>query len=236
MYHGGDRPAPPGPPGPRPYRRRLLRHPSACGAAVAGVTARGLEPALFELIDRHYLAAVNEWKHTGLREDAAVLAARPDRHPRARRAGSGRGDPRGVRRGRRHRGDHVHRRRRGRSALRRPAAGVFGAAAARRRDPGRGRLPAPRATGRDADAGREIAARHDTSSRMRPTPGTATCTRCSSHRAATRRRGSVAGRVRRHHRGRARHGRHRHRRARRWDPQTRRHAAGAGAGRGGHAT
>jgi glycolate oxidase len=46
---------------------------SACGAAVAGVTARGLEPALFELIDRPCLAAVNEWKHTGLREDAAAL-------------------------------------------------------------------------------------------------------------------------------------------------------------------
>jgi glycolate oxidase len=45
----------------------------ACGAAVAGVTARGLEPAVFELIDRHCLAAVNEWKHTGLPEDAAVL-------------------------------------------------------------------------------------------------------------------------------------------------------------------
>jgi glycolate oxidase len=45
----------------------------ACGAAVAGVTARGLEPAVFELIDRHCLAAVNEWKHTGLPEDAAAL-------------------------------------------------------------------------------------------------------------------------------------------------------------------
>jgi glycolate oxidase len=45
----------------------------ACGAAVAGVTARGLEPAVFELIDRHCLAAVNAWKHTGLPEDAAVL-------------------------------------------------------------------------------------------------------------------------------------------------------------------
>jgi glycolate oxidase len=45
----------------------------ACGAAVAGVTARGLEPAMFELIDRHCLTAVNAWKHTGLREDAAAL-------------------------------------------------------------------------------------------------------------------------------------------------------------------
>ena len=38
----------------------------ACGRAVAGVTTRGLEPAMFELIDQHTLAAVNEWKHAGL--------------------------------------------------------------------------------------------------------------------------------------------------------------------------
>ena len=44
-----------------------------CGAAVAGVTARGLQPAAFELIDRHCLRAVNEWKHAGLPEDAAAL-------------------------------------------------------------------------------------------------------------------------------------------------------------------
>jgi glycolate oxidase len=44
-----------------------------CGAAVAGVTARGLQPAAFELVDRHCLRAVNEWKHAGLPEDAAVL-------------------------------------------------------------------------------------------------------------------------------------------------------------------
>ncbi|MGQ0576900.1 MAG: FAD-binding oxidoreductase [Pseudonocardia sp.] len=45
----------------------------ACGTAVAGVTARGLQPAAFELIDRHCLAAVNEWKHAGLPETAAAL-------------------------------------------------------------------------------------------------------------------------------------------------------------------
>jgi len=33
----------------------------------------GLEPAIFELIDRHCLAAINDWKHMGLPEDAAVL-------------------------------------------------------------------------------------------------------------------------------------------------------------------
>jgi len=45
----------------------------ACGAAVAAVTAHGLEPAIFELIDRHCLAAINDWKHMGLPEDAAAL-------------------------------------------------------------------------------------------------------------------------------------------------------------------
>jgi glycolate oxidase len=44
-----------------------------CGAAVAGVTARGVTPAMFELVDRHTLRAVNEWKHMGLPEDAAAL-------------------------------------------------------------------------------------------------------------------------------------------------------------------
>ena len=53
--------------------------PPACGAAVAGVIDRGLEPAMLELIDRHCLAAVNEWKHLGLPEDAvALLLARTD--------------------------------------------------------------------------------------------------------------------------------------------------------------
>jgi glycolate oxidase len=44
-----------------------------CGAAVAGVIARGLTPAAFELVDRHCLRAVNKWKNAGLPDDAAVL-------------------------------------------------------------------------------------------------------------------------------------------------------------------
>ena len=44
-----------------------------CGAAVAGVTARGVTPAAFELVDRRCLQAVNEWKQMGLPEDAAAL-------------------------------------------------------------------------------------------------------------------------------------------------------------------
>jgi glycolate oxidase len=44
-----------------------------CGDAVSRVTARGLQPAAFELIDRVCLQAVNAWKHAGLPEDAAAL-------------------------------------------------------------------------------------------------------------------------------------------------------------------
>ncbi|AEA27160.1 FAD-binding oxidoreductase [Pseudonocardia benzenivorans] len=43
------------------------------GAAVAAVTAAGLQPAIFELIDRHSLQAVNEWRNAGLPENAAAL-------------------------------------------------------------------------------------------------------------------------------------------------------------------
>jgi glycolate oxidase len=44
-----------------------------CGSAVAGVIARGVTPSMFELIDRHCLRAVNEWKQMGLPDDAAAL-------------------------------------------------------------------------------------------------------------------------------------------------------------------
>jgi glycolate oxidase len=46
---------------------------AAAGDAVSRVTARGLQPSALELIDRVCLRAVNEWKHAGLPEDAAVL-------------------------------------------------------------------------------------------------------------------------------------------------------------------
>jgi glycolate oxidase len=46
---------------------------AAAGDAVAGVTARGLAPSAFELIDAECLRAVNAWKHAGLPEDAAAL-------------------------------------------------------------------------------------------------------------------------------------------------------------------
>ncbi|HWM59268.1 MAG TPA: FAD-linked oxidase C-terminal domain-containing protein [Pseudonocardia sp.] len=46
---------------------------AAAGDAVARVTARGLEPSAFELIDRECLRAVNAWKRSGLPEDAAAL-------------------------------------------------------------------------------------------------------------------------------------------------------------------
>ncbi|ANY10200.1 FAD-linked oxidase [Pseudonocardia sp. HH130630-07] len=44
-----------------------------CGAAVAAVTEQGLQPAVFELVDRECLAAVNSWRNAGLPEDAAAL-------------------------------------------------------------------------------------------------------------------------------------------------------------------
>jgi glycolate oxidase len=46
---------------------------AAAGDAVARVTARGLQPAAFELIDRVCLRAVNEWKNAGLPENSAAL-------------------------------------------------------------------------------------------------------------------------------------------------------------------
>ena len=46
---------------------------AAAGDAVARVTAAGVEPAAFELVDRVCLRAVNAWKHAGLPEDAAAL-------------------------------------------------------------------------------------------------------------------------------------------------------------------
>ncbi|MEQ3554081.1 FAD-linked oxidase C-terminal domain-containing protein [Pseudonocardia nematodicida] len=50
-----------------------------CGAAVAAVTEQGLQPSVFELVDRECLAAVNAWRHAGLPESAAaLLLARTD--------------------------------------------------------------------------------------------------------------------------------------------------------------
>jgi glycolate oxidase len=46
---------------------------TAAGDAVSRVTAAGLQPAIFELVDRVCLQAVNEWKRAGLPEHAAAL-------------------------------------------------------------------------------------------------------------------------------------------------------------------
>jgi len=49
------------------------------GRAVALVTSRGLIPSTLELLDRHCLQAVEDWKHLGLEADAhALLLARVD--------------------------------------------------------------------------------------------------------------------------------------------------------------
>ncbi|MFD7922431.1 FAD-binding oxidoreductase [Streptomyces sp. NPDC059740] len=51
----------------------------AAGRAVALCTARGLQPAALELLDRSCLSAVEEWKHLGIdAEAAALLLARVD--------------------------------------------------------------------------------------------------------------------------------------------------------------
>lgn len=51
----------------------------AAGEAVAAVARAGVVPSALELLDRHCLAAVNEWKNLGLEADsAAILLARLD--------------------------------------------------------------------------------------------------------------------------------------------------------------
>ncbi|GAA2535247.1 FAD-binding oxidoreductase [Pseudonocardia hydrocarbonoxydans] len=45
----------------------------AAGDAIARVTAAGLQPAIFELVDRVCLQAVNDWKRAGLPTGAAAL-------------------------------------------------------------------------------------------------------------------------------------------------------------------
>ncbi|MBW0089700.1 FAD-binding protein [Pseudonocardia sp. KRD-184] len=46
---------------------------AAAGDAVSRVTAAGLQPAIFELVDRVCMQAVNDWKRAGLPEGAAAL-------------------------------------------------------------------------------------------------------------------------------------------------------------------
>jgi glycolate oxidase len=51
----------------------------AAGRAAAAVAARGVLPSALELVDRHCLAAVDQWKNMGLSADAnVVLLARTD--------------------------------------------------------------------------------------------------------------------------------------------------------------
>ncbi len=46
---------------------------AAAGDAVSRVTAAGIEPSIFELVDRVCLKAVNDWKRAGLPESSAAL-------------------------------------------------------------------------------------------------------------------------------------------------------------------
>ena len=51
----------------------------AAGEAVAAVARAGVMPSALELLDRHCLTAVNDWKNLGLEADsAAILLARLD--------------------------------------------------------------------------------------------------------------------------------------------------------------
>jgi glycolate oxidase len=45
----------------------------AAGKAVAAVSAAGVVPSALELIDRHCLRAVDEWRHMGLADGGDVL-------------------------------------------------------------------------------------------------------------------------------------------------------------------
>jgi glycolate oxidase len=69
-------------PAPPPKRTMLAFFPTltAAGAAVAAMTAAGLEPCTLELMDRVTIAAVDDWHHLGLdREAAALLLIESDR-------------------------------------------------------------------------------------------------------------------------------------------------------------
>jgi FAD/FMN-containing dehydrogenase len=46
---------------------------AAAGDAASRVTAAGIKPSIFELVDRVCLHAVNQWKRVGLPENAAAL-------------------------------------------------------------------------------------------------------------------------------------------------------------------
>jgi glycolate oxidase len=45
----------------------------AAGAAVSAVTAAGIVPSALELVDRHCLRAVDDWRHMGLADEGNVL-------------------------------------------------------------------------------------------------------------------------------------------------------------------
>ena len=91
------------------------------------VTRRGLTPSVLELLDRTCLTAVEEWKHLGLEADAAaLLLARMDTPGDA---GQEEAEALAAAMSRRGRavGGAVHRRCRGRGAVRRAAARLPGA-------------------------------------------------------------------------------------------------------------
>lgn len=50
----------------------------AAGEAVAAVVREGIGPSLLELVDRHTLRAIDDWKHMGLGDTDAMLIAQVD--------------------------------------------------------------------------------------------------------------------------------------------------------------
>ena len=69
-------------PAPPPKRTMLAFFPTigSAGAAVAGMTAAGVEPCTLELMDRMTIAAVDDWHSLGLdRSAAALLLVESDR-------------------------------------------------------------------------------------------------------------------------------------------------------------
>ncbi|GAB2577511.1 FAD-binding oxidoreductase [Microlunatus antarcticus] len=66
----------------RPPEQTVVGHFASlvsAGEAVAAVTRSGVVPSALELLDRHCLRAVDDWKHLGLEADAAaILLARVD--------------------------------------------------------------------------------------------------------------------------------------------------------------
>ena len=150
----------------------------AAGRAVALSPAAACSPAALELLDRHCLRGGRGVEAPGHRGRGRRAAAGPGRHPGAAGDAEAQRWPSAFEEAGRAVGSRLHRRGRGRGAVRGAPAGLPGAGAAR---PGahRGRLRAPAPSCRRCWPGSRPSP-HGTGCRSprSPTPETATCTRC----------------------------------------------------------